>query len=51
MAKLERIDLWVWNQSIQEYKNQRSIELQDIDTIEISDNVDSIEIFIGQKGK
>ena len=51
MAKLERIDLWVWNQSIQEYKIQRSIELQDIDTIEISDNVDSIEIFIGQKGK
>ena len=51
MAKLERIDLWVWNQSIQEYKSQRSIELQDIDTIEISDNVDSIEIFIGQKGK
>ena len=51
MAKLERINLWVWDESIQEYKSQRSIELQDIDTIEISDNVDSIEIFIGQKGK
>jgi hypothetical protein len=51
MPKLERLDLWVWDESIQEYKSQRSIGWQDIDTIEISDNVDSIEIFIGQKGK
>jgi len=51
MPKLERLDLWVWDESIQEYKSQRSIGWGEVDSIQISENVDSVEIFIGQKGK
>jgi len=49
MPKLERIDLWIWDKSIQEYKSQRSIGWGEVDSIQISDNVDSVEIFVGQK--
>ena len=49
--KLERIDLWIWDESMQEYKSQRSIGWSEVDSIQISDSVDSIEIFIGQNIK
>jgi len=46
--KLKRIDLWIWNESLQEYQSQRSIGWGEVDSIQVSDSVDSIEIFIGQ---
>ena len=49
MPKLERIDLWIWDKSIQEYKSQRSIGWDEVDSIQVSENVDSVEIFVGQK--
>ena len=49
MPKLERLDLWLWDESMQEYKSQRSIGWGEVDSIQRSENVDSVEIFIGQK--
>ena len=46
--KVKYLDLWIWNDEIKEYQSQRSLGWQDVDSIEVSNDMERVQIFLGQ---
>ena len=46
--KVTYLDLWIWNEEIKEYQSQRSLGGQDVDSIEVSNDMERVQIFLGQ---
>jgi hypothetical protein len=46
--KVKYLDLWIWNDELKEYQSQRSLNWQDVDSIEVSYNVERVQIFVGK---
>ena len=46
--RINYIDLWIWDHKLKEYKSQRYTGWKDVDSLNISNNVDRCEIFIGK---
>ena len=46
--KVKYLDLWIWNDEIKEYQSQRSLGWQDVDSIEVSNDMERVQIFFGQ---
>ena len=46
--KVKYLDLWIWNDELKEYQSQRSLGWQDVDSIEVSNDMERVQIFLGQ---
>tara|TARA_Y100001937_G_scaffold53729_1_gene74181 strand:- start:588 stop:770 length:183 start_codon:yes stop_codon:yes gene_type:complete len=46
--KVKEIDLWIWNDELKEYQSQRSLGWADVDSIEVSNDMERVQIFIGK---
>ena len=46
--KVKYIDLWIWNPKLEEYQSQRSLGWQDVDSIEVSNDMEQVQIFVGK---
>ena len=46
---IKYFDLWIWDHKLKEYKSQRYTGWKDADSLNISNNVDRCEIFIGKE--
>tara|TARA_R100001510_G_C7442838_1_gene71272 strand:+ start:42 stop:224 length:183 start_codon:yes stop_codon:yes gene_type:complete len=46
--KVKEIDLWIWNDELKEYQSQRSLGWTDVDSIEVSNDMERVQIFIGK---
>jgi hypothetical protein len=46
--KVKYLDLWIWNDELKEYQSQRSLNWQDVDSIEVSNDMERVQIFLGQ---
>ena len=46
--KVKYLDLWIWNPKLEEYQSQRSLNWQDVDYIEVSNDMERVQIFFGQ---
>lgn len=46
--KVKYLDLWIWNPKLEEYQSQRSLNWQDVDSIEVSNDMERVQIFFGQ---
>lgn len=46
--KVKYLDLWIWNDEIKEYQSQRSLGWQDVDSIEVSNDMEQVQIFVGK---
>ena len=45
---IKYFDLWIWDHKLKKYKSQRYTGWKDVDGLNISNNVDRCEIFIGK---
>ena len=46
--KVKYFDLWVWNPKLKEYQSQRSLGWQEVDSIEVSSDMEQVQIFVGK---
>jgi len=46
--KVKYLDLWIWNDELKEYQSQRSLGWQDVDSIEVSNDMEQVQIFVGK---
>jgi hypothetical protein len=46
--KVKYLDLWIWNDELKEYQSQRSLNWQDVDSIEVSNDMERVQIFVGK---
>ena len=46
--KVKYLDLWIWNDELKEYQSQRSLGWIDVDSIEISNDMERVQIFVGK---
>ena len=46
--KVKYLDLWIWNDEIKEYQSQRSLGWQEVDSIEVSNDMEQVQIFVGK---
>ena len=46
---IKYFDLWIWDHKLKEYKSQNYTGWKDVDSLNISNNVDRCEIFIGKE--
>ena len=46
--KVKYLDLWIWNDEIKEYQSQRSLGWQEVDSIEVSSDMEQVQIFVGK---
>jgi hypothetical protein len=46
--KVKYLDLWIWNDELKEYQSQRSLGWKDVDSIEVSNDMERVQIFVGQ---
>ena len=46
---IKYFDLWIWDSKLKEYKSQRYSGWKDVDSLNISNNVDRCEIFVGKE--
>ena len=46
--KVKYLDLWIWNPKLEEYQSQRSLGWQEVDSIEVSNDMERVQIFLGQ---
>lgn len=46
--KVKYFDLWVWNPKLEEYQSQRSLGWQEVDSIEVSSDMEQVQIFVGK---
>jgi hypothetical protein len=46
--KVKYIDLWIWNPKLEEYQSQRSLGWQEVDSIEVSNDMEQVQIFVGK---
>ena len=46
--KVKYFDLWVWNPKLEEYQSQRSLGWQDVDSIDVSNDMEQVQIFVGK---
>ncbi len=46
--KVKYLDLWIWNDELKEYQSQRSLGWQEVDSIEVSNDMEQVQIFLGK---
>ena len=46
--KVKYLDLWIWNPKLKEYQSQRSLGWQEVDSIEVSNDMEQVQIFVGK---
>ena len=46
--KVKYFDLWIWNPKLEEYQSQRSLGWQEVDSIEVSNDMEQVQIFVGK---
>jgi ribosome-binding factor A len=46
--KVKYLDLWIWNDELKEYQSQRSLGWQEVDSIEVSNDMEQVQIFVGK---
>ena len=46
--KVKYLDLWIWNDEIKEYQSQRTLGWQEVDSIEVSNDMEQVQIFVGK---
>ena len=46
--KVKYLDLWIWNPKLEEYQSQRSLGWQEVDSIEVSNDMEQVQIFVGK---
>ena len=46
--KVKYFYLWVLNPKLEEYQSQRSLGWQEVDSIEVSSDMEQVQIFVGK---